>query len=142
MSKPIIYKNIVDIHFSYIDAFGHVNAKHYLDLVATSRLWFLERDMQMPLPTLMKAGYGFYLKKAVQNFRRPIIGLQGVLVTSYVAAVRDATLEIPFEIRTKDDEKVFADGILEYAVMDLNQMRPVPPPKMMLDLFFTNKIPE
>jgi acyl-CoA thioesterase FadM len=91
-SEPLIYEKELDIHFSFLDQYNHVNAKHYLDLVASSRLIYLERDMKMPLDKLMEQGIGFYLKTATQNFKRPIVGLDRVRIRSYVVAIRGVYL--------------------------------------------------
>jgi hypothetical protein len=32
--KAIIYKGLIDVHFSDLDFYGHVNSKHYIDYVS------------------------------------------------------------------------------------------------------------
>jgi len=135
-SEPLVYQYEIDIHFSFLDHYNHVNAKHYLDLVASSRLIYLEREMKMPLSKLMELGVGFYLKTAIQNFKRPIVGLQRVLIRSKVMAIRDAYLDVSFEIVDLASGKIYADGTLEYVVMNLKTHRPSPPPLEIVHLFF------
>ena len=137
--KPIIYLKDQDIRFGEMDAYGHLNAKHYLDLVASARLIFLERDLKYPIEKIMSQGVGFYLKKATQNFRRPIVGLQRVWVRSFVSQLSEASLIVDFEILDADQAKAYATGQLEYVVVDLKTQRPVPPPDWLLDVFFTKE---
>ena len=46
---PIIYENELQVRFSDLDGYGHMNSNVYADLLATSRLLFLEKDLKAPL---------------------------------------------------------------------------------------------
>lgn len=135
---PIIYTGDIDVRFGDLDPYGHLNAKHYLDIVATARLRFLACEMKCPVEQLVERGIGFYLKKATQNFQRPIPGIQRVHQRSYVSAVNGAVLVIPYELMSEDKTIRYADGVLEYAVVDLKLNRPTEPPPWLLQLFFHN----
>ena len=57
----IIYENQLQIRFSDLDGYGHMNSNIYADLLATSRLLFLEEELEAPL------SFG---KSAKQDFTR------------------------------------------------------------------------
>lgn len=137
--KPIIYKGHIDIRSSDIDLYGHVNSKHYIDIVSTIRLNFMEQEMKMPMEKITQKGLGFFMTKSTVNYRKPINGLQRVLVRSYISEVKNQKfMFIPFEICTEDGEKVFSDGVLEFALVDLKSHKTLSedPPEWLLDLFF------
>jgi YbgC/YbaW family acyl-CoA thioester hydrolase len=135
--KPIIYDDIIDIRFSDLDHYNHVNSKHYIDLVSTARLTFLAKRMNFPIEKVTENGIGFFMIKSIVNYKRPIIGLQKVRIKSHVADIRDEKiLIIPFEVCTEDDSKIFADGILEFATIDMTTKRTTILPDWALNLFF------
>ena len=53
---PIIYENELQVRFSDLDGYGHMNSNVYADLLATSRLLFLEKDLKAPLSFGKKKG--------------------------------------------------------------------------------------
>lgn len=137
MKKPIIYEDLVDVRFSDLDHYNHVNSKHYLDIISTSRLTFLAREMKMPIEKVTERGIGFYMSKAITNFKRPVVGLQKIRASSYISeVVNNKKLIIPFELKSEDSTVTFADGILEFAVIDMKTGRPTETPEWVLDLFF------
>lgn len=118
--KPIQFVEQVDIRISDLDMYGHVNSKHYIDLVSTARLVFMADKMKTPIEEVTKRGIGFYMTKSTILYRKPIVGLQKVLVSSFVQEIRDEkTLVIPFVISTPDQQKIFADGVLEFMLVDM-----------------------
>jgi acyl-CoA thioester hydrolase len=135
--KPIIYNDTVDIRFSDLDLYNHVNSKHYIDFVSTTRLTFLAKRFDTTMDTLAKKGFGFYMTKSTVNYKRPIIDLQKVRAKSFVEEIRDEKVYvIKFELMTDDETKIFADGYIEFTVIDLNTKRASAAPKWFLDYFF------
>jgi YbgC/YbaW family acyl-CoA thioester hydrolase len=135
--NPIDYKECVDIRFSDLDFYGHVNSKHYVDFVSTARLVFLADKMKFPVEKVVDRGISFYMTKSAINYRRPIVGLQKVTVSSHVAEVRDnKILVIPFSISSLDQKNIFADGVLEFAIVDVNTKRSTALTEWLERLFF------
>ena len=133
--EPIIYTGQTDIRFGDLDPYGHLNAKHYLDLVASTRLAYLERHLDCPLAKTTKQGIGFFLRSAEQNFQRPITGICRINVDSWVTKVAGASLSVQYRILSEDREKAFADGVLQYVVVNLQNERPTKVPHWLADLF-------
>jgi YbgC/YbaW family acyl-CoA thioester hydrolase len=135
--NPIKYHGHMDIRFSDLDYYGHVNSKHYVDFVSTVRLLFLSEKLQFPIEKVAANGIGFYMTKSIVNYKRPIIGLQKVFVQSHVDEVRDGKiLIIPFSISSLNEGKDFADGTLEFTLIDMSTKRSTIAPSWLLDLFF------
>ena len=135
--KPIEYVDSLDIRFSDLDSYGHVNSKHYIDLVSTARLNFMLKQMKTKISDVTDRGIGFFMTKATMNFKRPINGLQKVRAASFVQEIRDKkTLIIPFSITSESRETIFSDGLLEFALIDLSTNRSTPAPDWIIDLFF------
>ena len=140
---PIEYSDVLDIRFSDLDSYGHVNSKHYVDLVSTSRLNFMAKEMQTKISEVTEKGIGFFMTKSTINYRRPITGLRKVRSRSHVQEIRERkTLIIPFSVTAVDDEGIFCDGVLEFAIIDLTTNRSTPAPNWILDLFFKSKAVE
>ena len=117
--QPIIYQKEMQIRFSDLDAYNHVNAANYLNLVATSRLFFLEQDLKTPLSTFTKEGIGWYLKSSKIDYLRPIAGIGSILCKSHVKEHIDSLLKIAFEIMSVDSSTVHSKGVLDYVTVDL-----------------------
>lgn len=135
--QPILFLQDQDIRFGELDSYGHVNAKHYLDIVASARIMYMERQLGCTMERITEAGFGFYLRKATQNFRIPIVGLQRVFVKSFVSEAKDSLFVVDFKILNHDQSKTHAMGQLEYVVVDLKTERPTTPPTWLEKFFFT-----
>jgi acyl-CoA thioesterase FadM len=42
-SSPIVYEGLTQLRFSDLDAYGHLSATKYIDIVGSSRLTILEQ---------------------------------------------------------------------------------------------------
>jgi YbgC/YbaW family acyl-CoA thioester hydrolase len=136
LERPIIYRATIEVRFADLDSYQHVNSSHYLDFVNTARLQFMERELQTPLNAITDQGVGWYLTKATQNFKRPITGMKAIVVESFVESVKFANLVIPFKILSLDGRTLYADGELEYHVVNLATGRATKIEDWMLQMFF------
>lgn len=137
MRTPLTYNETVDVRFSDLDLYGHVNSKNYIDFVSTSRLIYLAKTFGVSMEQLAEKGFGFYLTKSTVNYKRPITGLQRVRTKSFVEEIRDEKIfNVKFEMMTEDESRVFADGYLEFTVVDLHSKRASPAPDWFLQYFF------
>ena len=141
--KPITYDESVDIRFSDLDSYGHVNSKHYVDFVSTARIVFMEKTLKTTIEDAAKKGIGFYLTKSTINYLRPITGLVRVRCRSHVHEIRDGkVLVIPFELLTEDGKRKYSDGTLEFTIVDMNTKRTTSAPEWVADLFFERGEPQ
>lgn len=132
----ILFEEDVDVRFSDLDAYGHVNSKHYIDYVLASRWMFLSRKIKFTIEDCLKKGLGFFLIRSEIDYKKNITGRDKVRVQSYVSSLGKVRLTVTFEIIDCETAKeVFARGQLEFAVMDMTTKRPQSCPDWALDLF-------
>jgi acyl-CoA thioester hydrolase len=136
MNSPIIYDGFVEARFSELDPYGHVNSKHFLDYVISTRWSYLEKKLKMTSDELIKKGLGFFLKRSEINYKKPVAGGMLLYVSSHVEKAEDATLVIHFKIQDEGKQKLFADGELHFAVMDLVKLRPQALPEWVHEYFY------
>jgi len=133
LSSTTVTNAEIDVRFSDLDAYGHVNSRNYLDYILSARILFMERELKMKEVT--DRGIGFFLKKVEQNFKRPISGVTRIRGVSYVQEVAGSKLKIPFRLEDADGG-VYSDGVLDFAVVDMITGRPVDAPEWVLDFLF------
>ena len=135
--KPILYKSTVQVRFSDLDPYGHVNLKHFFDYVINSRLLFLEDRFGLDLDKIAKTGYGFYATEGEIKFLRPIMGLRSLDIETFVASVKDeVTLTVPFTIRDLKTAKLNSKGKLHFTIIDLKTGKPSSLTEDLKKLFF------
>lgn len=134
--KPKIFQETLLTRFSDLDPYGHVNAKNYLDYVASARITFLQFHTEYPIDRILKEGFAFYLKSSLVNFRAPITGLTHVKVTSHVAEYHPTMMRIPYTMTTTDDAKTYSDGELTYVVINIKTGKPTRMPEWLRHVFF------
>jgi YbgC/YbaW family acyl-CoA thioester hydrolase len=139
--NSIRYKSVVPVRFSDLDSYGHVNSTHYLDYVISSRWAFARDQLRVSDRSLIERKIGFYLSKAQMAFKRPIVGAGAIVASSHVQEIIEARLIVPWEIRSTDEATLHADGVLEFAVIDLSTNKPTSCPDWVRALFFGEEAP-
>lgn len=135
-TKAIIYDHTVDVCFSHLDAYGHVNSKHYLDYVVTSRLKFLEDTFNITILKMVEKNCGFYLIETSQKYLRPINGMQKVRVKSHVAENQDGVITVVYDMINEDGDRLYSKGEFKFAVIDLAKQKKMPTPEWLQPYFF------
>lgn len=134
-ARPIVYEQRMPVRFADLDPYGHVNASVYLDYIVSSRWSFARQRFGIGDRTLFERGVGFYMTRADMSFLKPIIGMQELVITSYVTQIQEARLLAHAEIKSSDEGKMFSRGTLEFVTIDLATTRPTPCPDWVRDLF-------
>lgn len=135
-ATPIRYESAVQVRFSDLDSYNLVNSKHHIDLVVTSRWIFMKRRFGVTDRTLFERGLVFYLSRFEIEFKRPIDGIQDVMVASHVAEVRGPRLEIPFVVASPERDLRFAEGRMKVVSIDVQSRQPIPLPDWMRPYLF------
>ncbi|MEO9484377.1 MAG: acyl-CoA thioesterase [Ekhidna sp.] len=135
---PIIYEQNIDLHFSDFDMFGHVNSKHYVDYVVSSRFKYIANTYGLNQRDFLNKGYGFYITKTEMNFKKSIVNtISNVDVKSWVEKISDTLIKVPFEIKSESGE-VFCYGSFTCHTIDIKAGRTIEIPKFMEQIFFEN----
>ncbi|SMF17532.1 acyl-CoA thioesterase [Pseudobacteriovorax antillogorgiicola] len=132
---PIIFEGFIDTRFSDLDIYGHVNAKHYLDYVNTTRFRYMEEQMGMTNREIIDRGYMFFLAQSHINYRKPIESTCRIYVKSFVPEWKGPRFNVNFEIQSEDMSITYCQGDFQVILVN-NEGRPVrKPPLWLLELF-------
>ena len=109
--NSIVYENELQVRFSDLDGYGHMNSNIYADLLATSRLLFLEENLNAPLSFWEEKKTGFYAKDFKIDYKYPVVGLAKVGVRSQVVSMTEQGFDVEFKFyNTKRPKLVHAKG--------------------------------
>jgi YbgC/YbaW family acyl-CoA thioester hydrolase len=133
---PISYTAEVSVRFADLDPYGHVNATNYLDYVVTARWAYAKERFDVTDKTFIERKVGFFMTRADQSFKRPIVGVQKVVASSFVREVADAKLWVPYTLKSLDGKTTFSEGTLEFMCIDLTTNKPTNMPDWVKPLFF------
>jgi len=139
MASPIHYKSEQSTRFSDLDLYGHVNSKHYLDYIITSRWSFAEKELNWSANEIIKKGIGFYLIESNMKYPLPLAGIKTFTIDSWVEEVSGPVLHVPYAITNTARQKTYSDGVLKFMVIDLKTNRPTPLPEWANELFWSAK---
>jgi YbgC/YbaW family acyl-CoA thioester hydrolase len=106
-----------------IDMFQHVHNSRYLDYIQAARYDQMIRCYKMSMEEFMIMGYGFVVKRAELNFKRPLIMGDVMLISTQVKEFSGSDIIVEFEIVNKKNEKISCDGIMLYTMINLKTGR-------------------
>jgi acyl-CoA thioesterase FadM len=136
---PIVFKKEIQIRFSDIDRYQHVNTIYYPDYVFTSRAQFLEERFGIAPDFFEKEGYGFFVVRFESVFRKMIPGSTShVSVESFVEDVQGSLVKAKFKITTHDAGLLYSEGSFDFFVIDLEKQKPLKSvPDSMMKLIYS-----
>ncbi len=108
-----------------IDLYQHVHSSRYMDYVLAARFDQMERCYGMSMAEFQKLGYGWVIASTQQNFRRPLVMGDRMIVRCWIEKFTAIGLRLSFEIDRKADGKRACDGWFEYVMISLENGRPV-----------------
>lgn len=106
-----------------IDMFQHVHNSRYLDYVQAARYDQMVRCYKMSMEEFMITGYGFVVKRAEINYKRPLVMGDIMLISTQVKEFNGSDIIVEFEIVNKKNEKVSCDGQMLYTMINLKTGR-------------------
>lgn len=106
-----------------IDMFQHVHNSRYLDYIQAARYDQMVSCYQLSMEEFLAMGYGWVVKKAVLNFKRPLILSDVMIVSTQVESINGTDAMIDFEIVNKRTGKICCDGKMIYTMIDLKTGR-------------------
>ena len=136
---PIIYEGNIDVRFSDLDPYGHVNAKHYLDYVGSTRFQFMEQRLNMPNSEILKRGFKFYMRKSQFEYLKPVEGCVKLYVRSFISHARGPRHTVSFEIQDAEKQTTFCQGSFEFILVNQEDKLVRNAPDWMKELFFTQE---
>ncbi len=141
MKKSIIYDGYVDVRFSDLDPYNHVNFNLYPEYVITTRWHYTKKVFGMEPNDWVIQNLGFFIKEVNTRYKKPIMGTQRVYCSSFVAKHEGPQIFVEFEIRNEDKSTLYAQGGFTFVSMDLKAQRPISLPDWSEKYFFEADAP-
>jgi acyl-CoA thioester hydrolase/thioesterase-3 len=106
-----------------IDMNQHVHNSRYFDYVLAARYDQMARCYKMSMEEFLKAGYGWVVRAAQLEYKRPLNMGDAILVRTRVSAMRRDGVKVLFEIVKKSNGKLSCTGWFDYAMIDVRTGR-------------------
>ena len=106
-----------------MDMNQHVHASRYLDYVLAARYEQMERCYQMPMEEFLKLGFGWYIRTAHLEYKRPLGLGERFIVRTWVAEFFKDGVKVQFEILKQKNAKLACDGWFHYTMVNLKTGR-------------------
>ena len=100
-----------------IDMNQHVHNSRYFDYVLAARYDQMERCYKMPMAEFLKLGFGWVVRTAFIEYKRPLGLGDGFVVRTWIDKVEENGVDVHFEIIKKGTGKVSCDGYFHYTMV-------------------------
>lgn len=106
-----------------IDMFNHVHNSKYLDYVMAARYEQMETCYNMSIEKFMEMGYGWVVKTAHVEYKRPLTLGEIFKVTTWILSMEEKSSKVNFEIVSLKTGKICSDGWFDYVLIDIKTGR-------------------
>ena len=112
-----------------MDMNQHVHASRYMDYVLAARYDQMERCYQMPMEEFLQHGFGWFVRTACLEYKRPLGLGERFIVRTWLAEFFKDGVKVQFEIRKQKTGKLACDGHFHYTMIALKTGRAQPIPE-------------
>lgn len=102
-----------------IDMNQHVHNSRYFDYVLAARYDQMERCYHMPMLEFLKLGFGWVVRTAHIEYKRPLGLGDHFTVRTWIQNIEATTVSVQFEIVRNDSGKLCCDGYFRYIMVNL-----------------------
>ncbi|HXJ60680.1 MAG TPA: acyl-CoA thioesterase [Verrucomicrobiae bacterium] len=108
-----------------IDMNRHVHASRYHDYVLAARYDQMARCYQMSMDEFTQAGYGWFVKTAHLDYKRPLVLGDRFVVRTWVDEIGGSDVKVRFQIlrRVRERLKISCEGWFDYTLVSLQDGR-------------------
>ncbi|MCI0535724.1 MAG: acyl-CoA thioesterase [Verrucomicrobiales bacterium] len=106
-----------------IDMNQHVHGSRYFDYVLAARYDQMARCYKMSMAEFIQAGFGWFIRTAHLEYKRPLEIADHFIVRTWVEDIRKDTVRVQFEIVKKSTGKLCCDGWFDYVMVTLASRR-------------------
>ena len=106
-----------------IDMFNHVHNSIYFDYVLAARYEQMEQYYGMSMEKFIEQGYGWVVKTAYMDYKRPLTLGDSFLVTTGIIELQATGCRVKFDIKNTKNNKLCCDGWFDYVMIDLKTGR-------------------
>ncbi|WP_432714942.1 acyl-CoA thioesterase [Pedobacter sp.] len=115
-----IFESELKVRPDDIDMFNHVHNSKYFDYVLSARYDQMEQFYKMPMEEFLKSGFGWVVRTAYVDFKRPMILGDIAFVRTGILTINEKGCRVQFEIEIKRSGKIAADGWFDYVMIDIS----------------------
>ncbi|WP_256006676.1 acyl-CoA thioesterase [Pedobacter deserti] len=115
-----IFESELKVRPDDIDMFNHVHNSKYFDYVLAARYEQMSEFYKMPMESFLSNGYGWVVRTALVEFKRPLILGDVISVRTGILTINEKGCRVQFEILNKRTGKVASDGWFDYVMIDIN----------------------
>ena len=102
-----------------IDMNQHVHNSRYFDYVLAARYDQMARCYRMPMEEFIAHGYGWVVKTAHVQYKRPLGLGDEIVVRTWIEEIVKDSVSVQFQILRKKTGKLCADGYFDYTMISL-----------------------
>ncbi len=118
-----------------IDMFNHVHNSRYFDYVMAARYEQMERCYKMPMEHFMQNNYGWVVRTAHIEYKRPLTMGEKFVVQTGIAEINDRGCRVDFIITSRKTNKVCSDGWFDYVLINTATGRSMKVTQEMVDSY-------
>ncbi len=118
-----------------IDMFNHVHNSTYFDYVLAARYEQMETYYKMPMEVFLKQGYGWVVRTAFVDYKRPLGLGDFFIVETGIETMNAKGCRVSFEIVFKKTGKVACDGWFDYVMIDTQTGKSIPVSNEMIERY-------
>ncbi|MDO7743220.1 MAG: acyl-CoA thioesterase [Pedobacter sp.] len=115
-----IFESELKVRPDDIDMFNHVHNSKYFDYVLAARYDQMETFYKMPMESFLESGFGWVVRTAHVDFKRPLILGDVIKVRTGILTINEKGCRVQFEIETVRTGKIASDGYFDYVLIDIN----------------------
>jgi len=115
-----IFESELKVRPDDIDMFNHVHNSKYFDYVLAARYEQMETFYKMPMESFLESGFGWVVRTAHVDFKRPLILGDVIKVRTGILTINEKGCRVQFEIETVRTGKIASDGYFDYVLIDIH----------------------
>lgn len=123
MNKYSRFKTTYRVRPDDIDMFRHVHNSKYFDYVMAARYDQMALFYGMSMEDFMSSGYGWVVRAAYIDYKRPLIMGQEFSVETGIESINSKGCRVTFEIKIIKNHKVSCEGWFDYTLIDMETGR-------------------
>lgn len=117
--KSTPFETELSIRPDDIDMNQHVHNSRYFDYVLAARYDQMARCYGMAMEEFVRLGFGWVVKVAHLEFKRPLWLNDSVIVRTWVEEIGKTDVRVRFQILRKNGGKLSCDGHFDYTMVSL-----------------------
>jgi YbgC/YbaW family acyl-CoA thioester hydrolase len=118
-----------------IDMNQHVHNSRYFDYVLAARYDQMFRCYKMPMEEFLKNGYGWVVKTAHLEYKRPLGLGETIVVRTWIQQIVKDGVKVEFEILRQSNGKLSCDGHFDYTMISLQTGRAATIPQWIVEKY-------